>query len=140
MKYGFVTYERAQDAFTAIDTSPRDPQINMYDISFGGRRAFCRASYADLGELIVCAAATRFYFANLIYIYSLFLLDNAGINNYHTYVYPQEAPAPKVQEEDSFEALLRKVKAKLNAGKPATSEAAPAAAEAQPVPQDQGQI
>ncbi|KAH8247159.1 hypothetical protein KR032_011531 [Drosophila birchii] len=113
MKYGFVTYERAQDAFTAIDTSPRDPQINMYDISFGGRRAFCRASYADL--------------------------DNAGINNYHTYVFPQETPAPKVQEEDSFEALLRKVKAKLNSGKPAPSEAAPAALEAQPVAQNQDQ-
>lgn len=51
MKYGFVTFECAQDAFTAIDSSPRDEQINMYDISFGGRRAFCRASYADLGEL-----------------------------------------------------------------------------------------
>ncbi|KAH8283823.1 hypothetical protein KR054_002585 [Drosophila jambulina] len=113
MKYGFVTYERAQDAFTAIDTSPRDPQINMYDISFGGRRAFCRASYADL--------------------------DNAGINNYHTYVFPQETPAPKAQEEDSFEALLRKVKAKLNAGKPAPSEAAPAPSEAQPVTQNQDQ-
>ncbi|XP_034661334.1 serine/arginine repetitive matrix protein 2 [Drosophila subobscura] len=113
MKYGFVTYERAQDAFTAIDTSPRDPQINMYDISFGGRRAFCRASYADL--------------------------DNAGINNYHSYVFPKEAPAPKAQE-DSFEALLLKVKAKLNAGKPetiapATSVAAPAAPE-----QDHSQI
>lgn len=94
MKYGFVTYERAQDAFTAIDTSPRDSQINMYDISFGGRRAFCRASYADL--------------------------DNAGINNYHSYVFPKEAPAPKVQE-DSFEALLLKVKAKLSAGKPAVA-------------------
>ncbi|XP_015032382.2 uncharacterized protein LOC6650112 isoform X2 [Drosophila willistoni] len=91
MKYGFVTYERAQDAFTAIDTSARDPQINMYDISFGGRRAFCRASYADL--------------------------DNAGMDTYHSYVYPKSAPAPKPQE-DSFEALLLKVKAKLNAGKP----------------------
>lgn len=54
MKYGFVTFERAQDAFTAIDTSPRDALINMYDISFGGRRAFCRASYADLGKLTTC--------------------------------------------------------------------------------------
>ncbi|XP_016998696.2 uncharacterized protein srl [Drosophila takahashii] len=98
MKYGFVTYERAQDAFTAIDTSPRDSQINMYDISFGGRRAFCRATYADL--------------------------DNAGINNYHSYVFPKEVPAPKVQE-DSFEALLLKVKAKLNAGKPVAATPAP---------------
>lgn len=90
MKYGFVTYERAQDAFTAIDTSHRDSQISMYDISFGGRRAFCRSSYADL--------------------------DNAGINNYNSYVFPKEAPAPNVVE-DSFEALLLQVKAKLNAGK-----------------------
>ncbi|KAM8707312.1 hypothetical protein ACLKA7_011409 [Drosophila subpalustris] len=94
MKYGFVTFERAQDAFTAIDTSPRDAQINMYDISFGGRRAFCRASYADL--------------------------DNAGINNYHSYVFPKAAPVAS-QQEDSFEALLLKVKAKLNAGKSTTT-------------------
>lgn len=53
MKYGFVTYERAQDAFDAIDNSTRDPQIKMYDVSFGGRRAFCRASYADLGKLLM---------------------------------------------------------------------------------------
>ncbi|EDW16717.2 uncharacterized protein LOC6575242 [Drosophila mojavensis] len=101
MKYGFVTFERAQDAFTAIDTSARDAQINMYDISFGGRRAFCRASYADL--------------------------DNAGINNYHSYVFPTAAPAAPPQE-DSFEALLLKVKAKLNAGKPAAGTAPPPAA------------
>ncbi|XP_030369743.1 uncharacterized protein LOC115620580 isoform X2 [Scaptodrosophila lebanonensis] len=94
MKYGFVTYERAQDAFTAIDTSARNTQINMYDISFGGRRAFCRASYADL--------------------------DNAGINNYHSYVFPTAVNAPPKQE-DSFEALLQKVKAKMNASKPAAA-------------------
>lgn len=51
LKYGFVTYERAQDAFQAIDSSGRNPKINMYDISFGGRRAFCRNVYSDLGEL-----------------------------------------------------------------------------------------
>ncbi|XP_026850239.1 uncharacterized protein LOC6591591 [Drosophila persimilis] len=113
MKYGFVTYERAQDAFTAIDTSPKDPQINMYDISFGGRRAFCRASYADL--------------------------DNAGINNYHSYVFPKEAPAPKPQE-DSFEALLLKVKAKLNAGKPETPATGPSTAPAAAPAPDHSQI
>ncbi|XP_067619212.1 uncharacterized protein srl [Eurosta solidaginis] len=89
MKYGFVTYERSQDAFTVIDTSDRDPTINMYDISFGGRRAFCRSSYSDL--------------------------DNAGINTYHSIVFPKVEAPPK--EEDSFEALLQKVKAKMNANK-----------------------
>nr|XP_036212817.1 uncharacterized protein LOC106617806 isoform X2 [Bactrocera oleae]XP_036212818.1 uncharacterized protein LOC106617806 isoform X2 [Bactrocera oleae] len=89
MKYGFVTYERSQDAFTVIDSSARDPTINMYDISFGGRRAFCRSSYADL--------------------------DNAGINTYHSIVFPKVEAPPK--EEDSFEALLQKVKAKMSANK-----------------------
>ncbi|XP_036323451.1 uncharacterized protein LOC118737200 [Rhagoletis pomonella] len=89
MKYGFVTYERSKDAFTVIDSSARDPVINMYDISFGGRRAFCRSSYADL--------------------------DNAGINTYHSVVFPKVEAPPK--EEDSFEALLQKVKAKMNANK-----------------------
>lgn len=89
MKYGFVTYERSQDAFAVIDRSGHDPQINMYDISFGGRRAFCRASYADL--------------------------DNAGINTYQSYVFPQAEPILK--KEDSFEALLLEVKAKMNANK-----------------------
>lgn len=42
-------------------------------------------------------------------------LDNAGINTYQSYVFPQPAPQPK--EEDSFEALLMKMKAKLNANK-----------------------
>ncbi|CAD6992823.1 unnamed protein product [Ceratitis capitata] len=91
MKYGFVTYERSQDAFTVIDSSARDPTINMYDISFGGRRAFCRSSYADL--------------------------DNAGINTYHSIVFPKVEAPPK--EEDSFEALLQKMKAKMNAKKSA---------------------
>ncbi|XP_037814735.1 myb-like protein O [Lucilia sericata] len=102
MKYGFVTFERSQDAFSAIDNSTRDPQINMYDVSFGGRRAFCRASYADL--------------------------DNAGINTYHSYVFPQPAPQPK--EDDSFEALLMKMKAKLNANKTSAPTATAGAAAA----------
>lgn len=64
-----------------------------------------------------------------------FISDNAGINNYDSYVFPKEAPAPKARD-DSFEALLLSVKAKLNSGKAAT----PAPAEAHPVapsvPQD----
>lgn len=49
-KYGFVTFERPADAFSAIDNSKRNPDIRHYDISFGGRRAFCREQYFDLGK------------------------------------------------------------------------------------------
>lgn len=50
MKYGFVTFARPCDAFTAIDDSSKNSAICHYDISFGGRRAFCREKYLDLGK------------------------------------------------------------------------------------------
>lgn len=50
MKFGFVTYDNAKDAYRAIEGSTRDNTINMYDVSFGGRRAFCKSSYMDLGK------------------------------------------------------------------------------------------
>lgn len=53
MKFGFVTFESANDAYRAIDNSSGDSTINMYDISFGGRRAFCKASYMDLGRFLL---------------------------------------------------------------------------------------
>lgn len=49
MKFGFVTFKSAKDAYNTIDGSATDQAINMYDISFGGRRAFCKESYLDLG-------------------------------------------------------------------------------------------
>lgn len=52
MRYGFVTYARPCDAYTAIDDSSKNAAICHYDISFGGRRTFCREQYFDLGELI----------------------------------------------------------------------------------------
>ncbi|XP_053680741.1 uncharacterized protein LOC128731630 [Anopheles nili] len=51
-RYGFVTFEKPQAAYDAIDARGTDPNLRSYDISFGGRRAFCRTQYADLdGEL-----------------------------------------------------------------------------------------
>lgn len=49
MKFGFVTFKSAKDAYNTIDGSASDPAINVYDVSFGGRRAFCKESYLDLG-------------------------------------------------------------------------------------------
>lgn len=55
-KYGFVTFARPGDAYTAIDDSPNNPTIKNYDISFGGRRAFCRDKYLDLGKYDIDSA------------------------------------------------------------------------------------
>lgn len=52
VRYGFVTFEKPQQAYSAIDASSNDPNLRDYDVSFGGRRDFCRMQYADLdGEL-----------------------------------------------------------------------------------------
>ncbi|KAM4600256.1 uncharacterized protein pprc1 [Fundulus diaphanus] len=48
--YGFVTYYNTKDAFTAIENGSklRMPDELPFDLCFGGRRQFCRSSYADL--------------------------------------------------------------------------------------------
>ncbi|XP_062319120.1 peroxisome proliferator-activated receptor gamma coactivator-related protein 1 isoform X1 [Osmerus eperlanus] len=48
--YGFVTYYDTKDAFTAIENGGklRKPNELPFDLCFGGRRQFCRTSYADL--------------------------------------------------------------------------------------------
>lgn len=48
--YGFVTYYDTKDAFTAIENGGklRKPDELPFDLCFGGRRQFCRTTYADL--------------------------------------------------------------------------------------------
>ncbi|KAK6328918.1 hypothetical protein J4Q44_G00008960 [Coregonus suidteri] len=48
--YGFVTYYDTKDAFTAIENGGklRKPDELPFDLCFGGRRQFCKTSYADL--------------------------------------------------------------------------------------------
>ncbi|XP_055705356.1 pinin isoform X2 [Phlebotomus papatasi] len=90
MRYGFVTFERARDAYEAIDNGPKNPNLNCYDISFGGRRAFCRSSYSDLDNV-----AGGFY----------------GSRDY--YRLPMDVPGPSVSGRsmsnayESFDALLQ---------------------------------
>ncbi|MBN3285329.1 PPRC1 protein, partial [Polyodon spathula] len=48
--YGFVTYRHTEDAFAAIENGKklRQPDELPFDLCFGGRRQFCKMSYADL--------------------------------------------------------------------------------------------
>lgn len=105
-KYGFVTFEKPQDAYKAIDTSSKDPTLSDYDVSFGGRRAFCRTEYADLdGDLSQ---------------------DQEGIPYVArdgTLIVP---PAPvstlaRKEENETFEDMLKKLKREISAKKPRKS-------------------
>lgn len=46
--YGFVTFAYKVDAYEAVEHGNDDPLLPRYDLSFGGRRAFCKQRYADL--------------------------------------------------------------------------------------------
>lgn len=50
LRYGFVTFAEASCAYEAIEKFSKDPLISKYDIRFGGRRKFCKQTYADLGK------------------------------------------------------------------------------------------
>lgn len=105
-KYGFVTFEKPQDAYKAIDCSSKDPILSEYDVSFGGRRAFCRTEYADLDG------------------------DLSHNQDDNPYIAPDGsllmAPVPVItqprkDEGDSFEELLKKLKKEISAKKPRKS-------------------
>ncbi len=38
------------DAYEAVEHGNDDPAFPRVDLCFGGRRAFCREKYSDLGE------------------------------------------------------------------------------------------
>ncbi|XP_073729223.1 uncharacterized protein pprc1 [Misgurnus anguillicaudatus] len=48
--YGFITYYNTKNAFDAIENGSRlrEPNELPFDLCFGGRRQFCKTSYADL--------------------------------------------------------------------------------------------
>ncbi|KAJ3610954.1 hypothetical protein NHX12_023044 [Muraenolepis orangiensis] len=54
--YGFVTYYDTKSAFTAIENGGklRKPDELPFDLCFGGRRQFCKTSYADLDSNKEC--------------------------------------------------------------------------------------
>ncbi|KAL3268091.1 hypothetical protein HHI36_007218 [Cryptolaemus montrouzieri] len=49
--YGFVTFEHNLDAYEAIEHGNDDPYDIQYDLSFGGRRLFCKTTYSDLDNM-----------------------------------------------------------------------------------------
>lgn len=51
--YGFVTFAYKVDAYEAVEHGNDDPHLPKYDLSFGGRRSFCKETYADLGDYFV---------------------------------------------------------------------------------------
>lgn len=46
--YGFVTFHNRSDAFEALEHGNDDASYPKVDLCFGGRRQFCKSSYADL--------------------------------------------------------------------------------------------
>lgn len=104
---------RPCDAYTAIDDSPKNSAICHYDISFGGRRAFCREKYFDLGELVNNFAPFNFdSIQSKTHNAWIFPTDNSGHGFREDKISPQKAQM-SIDNDDSFDVLLRKVKEKI---------------------------
>lgn len=49
--YGFITFENKEDAYVAVEHGNDDTNLPIYDLCFGGRRAFCKDKYFDLDHV-----------------------------------------------------------------------------------------
>ena len=56
-----MTYYDTKNAFTAIENGGklRKPDELPFDLCFGGRRQFCKTSYADLGKQRISCSVGR---------------------------------------------------------------------------------
>ncbi|XP_076669360.1 uncharacterized protein LOC143369380 isoform X1 [Andrena cerasifolii] len=81
--YGFVTFAYKNDAYEAVEHGNDDPALPRYDLCFGGRRAFCKVKYADLDGMASSSP------------------NSSGHN------------IPQVNEDNTFDLLLKEAKAKL---------------------------
>lgn len=113
---------RPCDAYTAIDDSMKNAAICHYDISFGGRRAFCREKYFDLGKLgfdnnfviLKYTLSKNCQIQSKLKINHFILLtDNSGHGFCDEKTSPQKSQTIVNTDDDSFDVLLRKVKEKM---------------------------
>lgn len=51
LRFGFITFAEASVAYEVLDKFTTDSTLNSFDIRFGGRRKFCKQTYADLDSL-----------------------------------------------------------------------------------------
>jgi len=49
--YGFVTFQYKVDAYAAVEHGNDDTSQPIYDLCFGGRRAFCKEKYYDMDDV-----------------------------------------------------------------------------------------
>lgn len=108
-----MTFDEPADAFKAIESAKLDPMLDMYDVGFGGRRAFCGASYADLGEFT--KELFLFHFV-LIILFHYYYSDNVETEEDMYGVTPSVSSF--AEPEESFESLLQSFKRKVSAVAP----------------------
>ena len=69
-----MTFRNKADAFTAIEQGNDDTSYPKVDLCFGGRRAFCKEKYSDLGNNKFAFFFVNLYFQLFVYNFSLQIL------------------------------------------------------------------
>lgn len=99
LRYGFVTFAESNAAYDVLDGFNKDPGLSNFDLRFGGRRKFCRQTYADLDS------------CNNQENEEIYTNGNATINNNKTSTIANTGKSKTT--ELSFEDLLNMTKRKL---------------------------
>lgn len=113
--YGFITFLNKKDAFSAIEHGNDDTSNPKVDLCFGGRRAFCKEKYADLGK-------NQPLFIAALYSNDIMFSDSGPSDSRRNGRYGKSAmlmmqmsprsPALRSNEdEEDFDALLKQARA-----------------------------
>lgn len=88
--YGFVTFKNRDEAYQAVENGNEDPSLPHYDLCFGGRRAFCKVQYSDLGkqmeaEFDIFIVIIYFFIYNYISCYCCLLGGGPFVLSLHVF-------------------------------------------------------
>lgn len=99
-----MTFAYKVDAYEAVEHGNDEPHVPKYDISFGGRRAFCKTRYSDLGKrtLLLLIGLRRRGWTSFA-----FVADNIEAEAMNPSIYRKE------EDSFDFDILLRETQAKL---------------------------
>ena len=110
--YGFVTFRNKADAFTAIEQGNDDTSYPKVDLCFGGRRAFCKEKYSDLGNSkLAINFFVKPYFQ--LFVYNFYFADSrsflTGAKSSHHMV--NSSSNLDGGDTDDFDSLLKQARA-----------------------------
>lgn len=107
-----------EDAFRALEHGNDNTSLPQYDLCFGGRRAFCRSKYADLGKKV--NHIINIYRTHIVHMYQSFSSQSFLVLMAIIFSLADDMKnsgpigrRPQTDEENTFDFLLKQAQATL---------------------------